>query len=97
MFFHKKYIFQLILDSRKLGILGAIYAKRGDATELEKLTQFFINPSEYTSDHWLIYGYHYYVMKKYDRASYFAHKACFLNPRNIDACLLKGAFLIHID
>lgn len=76
--------------SSSKGILGAIYAKKGDAAELEKLTQLFMNPAEYSSEHWLIFGYHYYVMKKYDKASYFAHKACYLNPRNIEACLLKG-------
>lgn len=74
----------------KLGILGAIHAKKGDCAELEKLTQLFMNPSEYSSEHWLIFGYHYYVLKKFDKASYFAHKACYLNPRNVEACLLKG-------
>lgn len=70
--------------------MGAIYTKKGDAVELEKLTQLYMNPSEYSSEHWLIYGFHYYVLKKYDKASYFAHKACYLNPRNIEAGLLKG-------
>lgn len=72
------------------GILGAIYAKKGDSAELEKLTQLYMNPDEYSSEHWLIFGYHYYVLKKYDKASYFAHKACYLNPRNVEAGLLKG-------
>lgn len=63
---------------------------QGDVVELEKLTQLPMNPSEYTSEHWLLYGFHCYVLKKYDKASYFAHKACYLNPRNIEACLLKG-------
>lgn len=70
--------------------MGAIHAKKGDSVELDKLTQLFMNPSEYSSEHWLIFGYHYYVLKKFDKASYFAHKACYLNPRNVEACLLKG-------
>lgn len=70
--------------------MGAIYAKKGDSAELEKLTHFYMNASEYSSEHWLIFGYHYYVLKKYDKASYFAHKACYLNQRNVEAGLLKG-------
>lgn len=76
--------------------MGAIYAKRNDALELEKLTQLFVHAAEYTSEHWLIYGFHYYVLKKFEKASYFAHKACYLNPRNVDACLLKGVFFALI-
>lgn len=78
------------LSCMKTGILGAIYANKGDSVELEKLTQLYMNSAEYTSEHWLIFGFHYYVMKKYDKASYFAHKACYMNPRNVEACLLKG-------
>lgn len=76
------------------GLLAAIYAKKGDSAELERLTQLYMIPSEYTSEHWLIFGYHYYVLKKYDKASYFAHKACYLNPRNIEAGLLKGILIL---
>lgn len=78
--------------SFEIGILGAIYAKNCNSVELEKLTQLYMNPDELTSEHWLIFGYHYYVLKKYDKASYFAHKACYLNPRNVEAGLLKGNF-----
>lgn len=77
--------------------MAAIHAKRQDAAELEKLTQLFMNTSEYTSEHWLLYGYHYYVMKKHDKASYFAHKACYLNPRNVEAGLLKGSFPFELQ
>ncbi|XP_031621472.1 anaphase-promoting complex subunit 7 [Contarinia nasturtii] len=79
-----------------LNMMGAIYAKKGDSTELEKLTQLFVNAAEYTSEHWLIYGYHYYVMKKFEKSSYFAHKACYLNPRNIEACLLKARVFLEL-
>lgn len=78
------------------GILGAIYAKKGDSAELEKMTQLYMSPAEYSSEHWLIFGYHYYVLKKYDKASYFAHKSCYLNPRNVEAGLLKGNPFVNV-
>lgn len=85
-----------VITLNATGLLGAIYAKKGDSGELEKMTQLYMNPAEYSSEHWLIFGYHYYVLKKYDKASYFAHKACYLNPRNVEAGLLKGIFCLYI-
>lgn len=73
-----------------LTTLSAIYMMRKEAEELEKLTRLFMESSEYTTEHWLLFGQYYFVLGKLEKASYFAHKACHLNPRNVEACLLKG-------
>lgn len=73
-----------------LSTLAAIYVMKNEAEELEKLTRLFMQTSEYTTEHWLLFGQYYFVLRKFEKASYFAHKACHLNPRNVEACLLKG-------
>lgn len=73
-----------------LGTLSTIYTIKEDAEELEKLTRLFMQSSEYTTEHWLLFGQYYFVLRKFEKASYFAHKACHINPRNVEACLLKG-------
>lgn len=69
--------------------------KKGDIAELEKMVQLFMNPEEYTPDQWLLFAFHNYALKKYDKASYFAHKSCYIMPKNVEACLLKGKLFIY--
>lgn len=72
-----------------LTTLAAIYAAKNQSDELEKLTRLYMSSAEYTTEHWLLFAQHFFVIRKFEKATYFAHKACYLNPRNIEACLLK--------
>lgn len=70
--------------------LAALYAIQNKVNDLERLTVPSMSVTEYLSEHWFVWAQLFYVQKKYEKASYFAHKSCFLNVRNIEASLLKG-------
>lgn len=70
--------------------LAALYAIKGRTDELEKLTVPAISVTEYVSEHWFVWAQLFYAQGKFEKASYFAHKSCFLNTRNVEATLLKG-------
>lgn len=70
--------------------LASLYALKDKPNELEKLTCPVGSPAEHTSEYWFIWGQFLASQGKYEKATYFAHKACYLNPRNIEAALLKG-------
>lgn len=75
--------------------LTAIYAAKNQLDELEKLTMI-VSPSEYMTEHWFVMAQLIFAQGKYEKANYFAHRACVLNQKNIEAGLLKGWFdLVH--
>lgn len=76
-----------------LPTLAGVYAAKNQTEELEKLTMLW-SSNEYTTEHWFVLAQHLFVQGKYEKATYFAHKACALNPKNIEACLLKGKYLV---
>lgn len=70
--------------------LAALYALKGHIGDLERLTLPAVSVSEYSSEHWFVWAQLFFTQGKYEKASYFAHKACFINPKNVEATLLKG-------
>lgn len=73
--------------------LAAIYAGKNQLDELEKLTMI-VSPSEYMTEHWFVMAQFIFAQGKYEKANYFAHRACVLNQKNIEAGLLKGLIII---
>lgn len=73
-----------------LMLLATLYARKGQKDNLERLTLSPMSVTEYLTEHWFVWAMLFYVQGKHEKASYFAHKASFLNPRNVEATLLKG-------
>lgn len=76
--------------SEGLSTLSAIYLAKKQGDELDKLTRLYMSTNEYTGEHWVLFAHHFLLLDKRDKALYFAHKACYDNPRNVEACLVKG-------
>lgn len=70
--------------------LASLYALKDMSRELERLTRPTLSPAEYKSEYWFIWAQYLANQGKYEKATYFAHKACYLNTSNIEAALLKG-------
>jgi anaphase-promoting complex subunit 7 len=81
---------------RGLDILAALLTKERKHKELEKLISPSITVSEYGPETWIAMAYFLYATKKNSKAAYFAQKACFLSPRNVEALILKGAILLDL-
>lgn len=81
---------------RGLDILAALLAKERKHKELEKLISPSITVLEYGPETWIAMAYFLYATKKNSKAAYFAQKACFLSPRNVEALILKGAILLDL-
>ncbi|XP_055642307.1 anaphase-promoting complex subunit 7 [Toxorhynchites rutilus septentrionalis] len=78
-------------------ILAILMAKKKKINELEKIiapTSTF--PYEYSSEMWFVMAQYLYCTAKYDKAVYFVQKACFLNPKNAEALILKAEVLIQL-
>lgn len=75
--------------------LAGIYAAKNQLDELEKLTMI-VSPSEYMTEHWFVMAQLIFAQGKYEKANYFAHRACVLNLKNIEAGLLKGWISLYI-
>ncbi|CAB4056281.1 unnamed protein product [Lepeophtheirus salmonis] len=66
------------------------------AKEINSLTLDFKCVSEDLPEPWTAMGYYSYLNKKSHRAVYFAHKACMIQSRSIEALLLKGNLLLDL-
>ncbi|XP_059610546.1 anaphase-promoting complex subunit 7 [Phlebotomus argentipes] len=77
-------------------ILSSLYAKKNKISELEKLITPSASVWEYTTENWFIMAQYLFVTGKYERAAYFAQKACFLDSRNIEAILLKANIFLEL-
>ncbi|XP_055614250.1 anaphase-promoting complex subunit 7 [Uranotaenia lowii] len=78
-------------------ILAILMAKKKKVSELEKMiapTSTF--PYEYSSEMWFVMAQYLYSTAKYDKAVYFVQKACFLNPKNAEALILKAEILLQL-
>lgn len=78
-------------------ILAILMAKKKKITELEKMiapTSTF--PYEYSSEMWFVMAQYLFSTAKYDKAVYFVQKACFLNPKNAEALILKAQILLQL-
>jgi len=73
--------------------LAALLAAQGKVRELEALATRLMGVSEEAPESWVAMGYFSHLNKKGPRAVYFAHKACLLDTRNVEALLLKGSVL----
>lgn len=73
--------------------LAAVYALKGQTDELERMTLPTMSVTEFTSEHWFVWAQLFFKQGKYEKASYFAHKACFMNSKNVEATLLKGTYI----
>lgn len=78
-------------------ILAILVAKKNKITDLEKMiapTSTF--PYEYTSESWFVMAQYLFATGKFDKAVYFVQKACFLNPKNAEALILKAKILLQL-
>ncbi|XP_055548576.1 anaphase-promoting complex subunit 7 isoform X1 [Wyeomyia smithii] len=78
-------------------ILAVLITKKKKVNELEKMiapTSTF--PYEYSSEMWFVMAQYLYATTKYDKAVYFVQKACFLNPKNAEALILKAEILLQL-
>lgn len=81
------------MTMRGMDALAALYAETGRLRELENLSTRLMGICEDQPQPWVAMGYFCHHTKKSPKAVYFAHKACLLDPRNIEALLLKGRVL----
>lgn len=84
------------LTMRGMDSLAALYAETGRLRELENLATRLMSVTEEQPQPWVAMGYFCHLTKKSPKAVYFAHKACLLDPRNIEALLLKGRVLLDL-
>jgi len=84
------------LTMRGMDSLAALYADAGKVRELESLATRLMGMSEEQPQPWVALGYYCHLTKKSQKAVYFAHKACLLDPRNVEALLLKGRVLLDL-
>ena len=52
--------------------------------------------SEDRAEPWIALGHYCHSKKNYKRAVYFAHKACLIDTRNVEALLLKGNMFLDL-
>lgn len=79
-----------------LSTLLAKSNKKEDAVQLEKLLTPTVDMSLWGVQQWVVLGNYMYVHKKYEKALYFSYKATSMNPRNVEAVLLKVNTLMQI-
>jgi len=81
---------------RGMDSLAALLAAQGRTRELETLATRLMEVSEEAPQPWVALGHFCHLNKKSPRAVYFAHKACLLDTRNVEALLLKGNVLLDL-
>jgi len=81
---------------RGMDSLAALLAGLGRTRELETLATRLMAVSEEAPQPWVAMGHFCHLNKKSPRAVYFAHKACLLDTRNVEALLLKGNVLLDL-
>ncbi|KAG8226886.1 hypothetical protein J437_LFUL005645 [Ladona fulva] len=81
---------------RGLDILAALLAGERRLRELERCIAPVVALSEYGPETWVAMGYYAHAVRKNAKAVYFAHKACLIDPRNVEALILKGLVLLEM-
>merc|ERR1719445_662728 len=84
------------LSLRGMDSLASLYADGGKLRELENLATRLMGITEEQPEPWVAMGYFCHLTKKSQKAVYFAHKACLIDPRNVEALLLKGRVLLDL-
>lgn len=79
-----------------MDVYAALLAKEKKVKELESLSSQLISISDTVPEPWIAMAYYCYITKKRTRAVNFAQKACMINPRHIEALLLKGTILLEL-
>ena len=74
--------------------LAAILFKEKKLKELEQLATRLMSVSDDAPEPWVAMGYYCFLAKKGSRAVYFAHRACMLANRSVEALILKGEIVI---
>ncbi|XP_030386548.1 anaphase-promoting complex subunit 7 [Scaptodrosophila lebanonensis] len=64
--------------------------------EHEKLVTQMTTTGDFSSEHWFILAQKLYMNAKFDRALSFTERALSLNPRNIEALLLRGKLFLVV-
>merc|ERR1719339_54745 len=81
-----------LLDTRNV---EALLLKGNVLLDLKKLPDA-MNHFREAPQPWVAMGHFCHLNKKSPRAVYFAHKACLLDTRNVEALLLKGNVLLDL-
>jgi len=81
---------------RGMDSLAALLAQTGQVRELDNLATRLMGVSEEQPQPWVAMGHFCHLNKKSPKAVYFAHKACLLDTRNVEALLLKGQVLLDL-
>lgn len=81
---------------RGMDIYAALLAKDKKIKELETLSSQLMAVNDKSPEPWIVMAYLCYATKKGNRAIYFSQKACTLNPRHVEALLLKGTVLLEL-
>ncbi|XP_075542666.1 anaphase-promoting complex subunit 7 [Dermacentor variabilis] len=81
---------------RGMDVYAALLAKEKKVKELELLSSQLMSVNSRSPEPWIVMAYLCYVTKKGNRAIYFSQKACTLNPRHVEALLLKGTVLLEL-
>lgn len=81
---------------RGMDVYAALLAKEKKVKELESLSSQLMSVNNRSPEPWIVMAYLCYVTKKGNRAIYFSQKACTLNPRHVEALLLKGTVLLEL-
>jgi len=76
--------------------LAAVLGKTRRTKELDQLASRLMSISEDRAEPWIALGHYCHLNKNYKRAVYFAHKACLLDARNVEALLLKGNMFLDL-
>eukprot|EP00088_Acartia_fossae_P027435 TRINITY_DN2819_c0_g1_i6.p1 TRINITY_DN2819_c0_g1~~TRINITY_DN2819_c0_g1_i6.p1 ORF type:complete len:621 (-),score=127.59 TRINITY_DN2819_c0_g1_i6:384-2177(-) len=76
--------------------LASILYRTNKVAELESHSAKLMNTSDQRAESWVAIGYYCHLNKNFKRAVYFAHKACQIDPRNIEALLLKGNIFLDL-
>lgn len=83
------------INSMGIQLYSRLLAAKKKNNELERLIPETSTSKEYTSEMWYLMAQYLFSSKKFDKAGYFSQKALFVNPRNVEALLLKCR--IHIE
>ncbi|XP_054707441.1 anaphase-promoting complex subunit 7-like [Uloborus diversus] len=84
------------LSVKGMDVYAALLAKEKKLKELESLTAHLISINDAVPEPWIAMAYFCYATKKGTKAVNFAQKACVLNPRHVEALLLKGTVLLEL-
>ncbi|UYV80038.1 ANAPC7 [Cordylochernes scorpioides] len=81
---------------RGMDIYAALLYKEKKNCELETVCSWMMSTSDSFPEAWVAAAYHCHNVKKSVKPLYFVQKALLLNPRHIEALILKGIILLDL-